>query len=127
MTKSIEPRPLSSDEHLLVEFLLSAEFPGCDELKSQLGIVEVVGTCECGCGTVNLAVRGPAARAICREPIPIEAYGAGIQVLLFVRGGLLSSLEIVDLGDKRPLPYPRPRDLNLWAPPPRKPTVDSGP
>src|SRR5690348_70359 len=63
MTKSIEPRPLSSEERALVEFLLSAEFPGRDELNSQLGVAEVVGICECGCGTVTLAVRGPAARA----------------------------------------------------------------
>jgi len=124
MTKSIEPRPLSSEERALVEFLLSAEFPGRDQLNSQLGFAEVVGTCECGCGTVNLAVTGPAARAVCREPIPVEAHGTGIQVLLFVRGGLVCSLEIVDFEDKRPLPYPRPRDLKLWVPPSPKPAVD---
>ena len=118
--RSIQPRRLASEERALLEFLLSAEFFGREELRAQLPRVEVTGTCECGCGTVDLTVKGQAARAICREPIPVEARGAGLDVLLFVRDGLLSSLEIVSYGDARPLPYPRPGDLSLWTPAPAK-------
>lgn len=117
MTKSIEPRPLSPDERALLEFLLSGEFPGREELKSQSKSAEVVGFCECGCGTVNLRVGGAAPQALCKEPIPVEARGNRVDVLLFVRKGLLSSLEIVDHCDTRPLPYPKPSDLSLWVPP----------
>jgi len=120
VTIRIEPRPLSLDERALMDFLLSAEFPGRDELKSQLEVAQAVGICECGCGTVDFAVNDSVARAVCREPIPVEAYGPAIEVLLFVRDGILSSLEIVDYEDKRPLPYPQPTDLKLWARPSRK-------
>ncbi len=80
-------------------------------------LAEAVALCECGCGTIRMRVAGKSARATCREPVPIEAHGAGIQVLLFVRRGLLTSLEIVDYGDARPLAYPLPENLNLWLPP----------
>ena len=121
MTISIEPRPLKAQERALVEFLRSADFPGRDELRSQLNSVEAVGMCECGCGTVSVLVKSSVPRATCREPVPVEAHGDEIEVLLFVRGGLLTSLEIVDYGDKRPLPYPRPDELKLWVPLPGKP------
>jgi len=117
MAQPIEPRPLSANEHALAEFLLSGDFPGLDVLKQQLGSARVVATCECGCGTVDFALPADTTRAICREPIPVEAYGTGVEVLLFVRDGLLSSLEIVDYGNERPLSYPKPADLTLWVPP----------
>jgi hypothetical protein len=118
MSRAIEPRSLSPKERALAEFLLSAEFPGRDELKSQLEFAEVVGVCECGCGTVDLAIKASVARAVCREPIPVEAHKSALDVLLFVRNGLLGSIEIVDYEEKRPLHYPRPDDLKLWVPPP---------
>jgi hypothetical protein len=126
MSITIEPRRLSKEERALAEFLLSAEFPGRSELKSQLEFAEVVGVCECGCGTVDLAVRGSAALAVCHEPIPVEAHATALEVLLFVRDGLLCIIEIVDYEDKRPLPYPRPDDLKLWVPPPCQPNTRSG-
>ncbi|HXT85847.1 MAG TPA: hypothetical protein VN745_02375 [Verrucomicrobiae bacterium] len=109
-------RPLKADERKLLEFMLSAEFPGRDELLLQMDSLRVTRECECGCGTVNLEANASVARAICREPIPVEARGAGVDVLLFVRKGLLACLEIVDHGDARPLPYPKPEDLELWVP-----------
>jgi hypothetical protein len=116
-----EPRKLKPNERELLEFLLTADFPGRDELKAQLQHVEVVGDCECGCGTIDLKVNEYPTRAFVEEPIPVEARGEGIEVLLFVRGGLLCSLEIVDYEDRRPLPYPSIRDLELWVTPARKP------
>ena len=121
MSRAVEPRPLSPQERALAEFLLSAEFPGCRELKLQLESAEVVGLCECGCGTVDLAIRGPAVRAVCSEPVPVEAYRSALDVLLFVREGVLGSIEIVDYEERRPLPYPRPEELKLWVPPPGQP------
>lgn len=99
-----------------MEFMLSADFPGRSELLSQIDSMVVTRECECGCGTVNFTVEGPVTYAICREPIPVEARGHGVDVLLFVRKGLLSSLEIVYHSTERPLPYPKPNDLKVWVP-----------
>jgi hypothetical protein len=117
MGKFQNPRDLKPAERELLEFLLTADFPGRDELKQQLDCVEVIGDCDCGCGTINLTVENPVVHSTAREPIPIEAHGKGLEVLLFVRNGLLSSLEIVDYGDHRPIPYPSPNSLELWVPP----------
>lgn len=110
-------RALTPDERALAEFLLSTEFPGRKELVLQLESARVTRECECGCGTVNLAVEDDLPRAVCREPIPVEAHGAGVDVLLFVRKGLLACLEIVHHDDARPQPYPRPSNLRLRTPP----------
>jgi hypothetical protein len=113
MAHFAQPRQLKPNERALLEFLLSEDFPGRNELREQVGRIEVVGDCDCGCGSINLMVRNPVVRSVAREPIPVEAHGAGIDVLLFVRDGLLSSLEIVDHGDNRPLAYPSPSGLKL--------------
>jgi hypothetical protein len=117
MGKYSKPRELKSTERILLEFLLSAEFPGREELKEQINRTEAVGECDCGCGTIDLAVKPPFRRASVREPIPIEAHGTGVDVLLFVRNGTLLSLEIVDHRDDCPITYPKPDVLELWIPP----------
>jgi hypothetical protein len=117
MTHFSQPRELKPNERAMIEFLLTADFPGRDELREQVGCVGVVWDCDCGCGTIKMIVRNPVVRAVAREPIPVEARGAGIDVLLFVRDGLLASLEIVDHGNSRPLTYPSPSKLELWVPP----------
>jgi hypothetical protein len=117
MAQFPQPRELKPNERALMEFLFTADFPGRNELKEQVDRVEVVGDCDCGCGTIDLAVKEPFVRAASREPISVEAHGDGIEVLLFVRDGLVSSLEIVDYGDSRPLIYPSPATLQLWVPP----------
>ena len=109
-------RPLKPNERKLLEFLLSAEFPGREELASQMESLRVSRECECGCGTINFVANESVSCAVCRAPIPVEARGSGVDVLLFVRRGLLSSLEVVYYSDARPLPYPRPEGLELRVP-----------
>jgi hypothetical protein len=113
------PRQLSSEESALAEFLLSVEFPGREELRKQLRFAQVTGTCECGCGTILIQVNHATDKAVATERVVVEAYGKGVDVLMFVRDGSLSIIEIVDHGDARPLRYPRPEELTLWVPPPR--------
>jgi hypothetical protein len=117
MSNYTQPRELKLNERDLLDFLLSADFPGNDQLREQLKRAEVVGDCDCGCGTIDLSVRPPFVAANSHEPIPVEAHRAGIDVLLFVRDGRLSSLEIVDYENNRPLTYPSPNKLELWVPP----------
>lgn len=123
MTRPIKPRSLTLQERSVIEFLLSAEFPGRDELRSQLETVKAVGLCECGCGTVILQVGESGPRATVETPIPIEAYGENVDVLLFARNGFLSSLELVFHDDRLPRPFPKPGDLKLWARESRKPST----
>lgn len=79
--------------------------------------LEVIGECDCGCGTIDLQVGGRASEPKAADYVTVEAYGKGVDVLLFARDGLLSSLEIIDHGDSRPLPYPEPSELTIWVPP----------
>jgi len=117
----IEPRPLSEEERVLLEFLLSADFPECESLRLQLASVSVEGACECGCGTVSPPVWGSsAAKAAGENTVPIEAYDDAVDVLLFPRDGFISSLEIVFYDDRLPRPFPKPSDLKLWKRPPHK-------
>jgi hypothetical protein len=113
-------RPLSERERELLDFMLTADFPGRDELRTQASRAEVCWECDCGCGTVNFELKEPCTRALAREPIPVEAYREFLDVLLFVRGGFLSSLEIVDYLDQRPVKYPSPKELKLGARPPQR-------
>jgi hypothetical protein len=110
-------RALRDDERALLDFLLSADFPGRDELRKQADTVRVVGECQCGCGTIELQVEPSQPPAKVSGPIPIEAYGDAIDVLLFARNGILGSLEIVFYTDPPERPYPRPEQLKLWKRP----------
>jgi len=106
-------RPLRQDEKVLLAFLLSADFPGCDVLRMQAESTTVVGECECGCGTIGLEVGPGLPTAGLVKPHPLEAYGKMIDVLLFVRNGFLGSLEIVFHQDSAERPYPLPTQLQL--------------
>jgi hypothetical protein len=110
-------RPLRKEERELLDFLLSADFPGCDALKSQAETLRVEGECKCGCGTIGFVLPPETVAAQTEKSVPIEAYGELLDVLLFARGGKLSSLEIVFYTDPPEKPYPRPGQLKLWARP----------
>jgi len=50
------PRSLSANERAALDFMLSADFPGVEELRLQAASVRVVSRCSCGCATINLSV-----------------------------------------------------------------------
>lgn len=106
-------RPLREEEKALLDFLLSVDFPGRDELKVQAENVTVVGECKCGCGTIDLALPPGTPAAKNAKHIPVEAYGDAIDVLLFAENGFLGMLEIVFYADPPQKPYPRPDQLKL--------------
>jgi hypothetical protein len=112
-------RPLRADERALLAFLLSADFPGRHELRTQAETVIVTGECECGCGAIGLHVETGLHAANVEKSIPIEAYADALDVLLFTRDGYLTSLEIVFYAQTPERPYPRPEQLTLWARPRR--------
>jgi hypothetical protein len=101
-----EERALISDEIRVMDQLLSLDFPGASELRLQQAHARVVGRCQCGCATVDLAVdvsSAPPARGV-PSPIPAEAEVVGEDeqpvggVIVFLKDGYLSGLEIYSHG-----------------------------
>jgi hypothetical protein len=112
------PRPLTTKERAVLDFLLSLDFPGARELRDQAEKAVVIGRCGCGCPTVDLTVDERAESAELADRNPVEATAAnneGLQLLLFTRHGRLESLELVWYEDGPP-PAEFPA-LETFAPP----------
>jgi hypothetical protein len=118
MADLVPHRALLPKEKALLEFLLSVDFPGRDELREQLDHVKVIWTCDCGCGTVTLRLKDQVPRAAVARYIPVEAHSKKVDVMLFVRDGQLFSLELAFHDQHSPKEFPDPEDLKLWVPPP---------
>jgi hypothetical protein len=91
------PRPLTVDEHDLIEAMLGALRSGVSRYIGQLESAEVIGGCGCGCPSVDLTVASTVADA---TPSPIlladaeSPEGVPVGVILWARGGCLSGLEV---------------------------------
>jgi hypothetical protein len=100
-------RELTLNERQLLEKLLEPDFPGRDELRSQVANSKVRTLHEDG--TLEFVeVGGPTASVVQR--VPVEATyddrdGIAILVLLHVMEGKLNELEIVKFGDS-PIVWP---------------------
>jgi hypothetical protein len=115
------PRPLTGRETETLEFMLSASFPGNEVLREQAAQALVVQRCTCGCATIDLGLHSdaPVAPEIQGAPLiqtrarDMDAHPAGL--MLFVRDGRLSSLEIVWYDESQMTPeFPAPE---FWEPP----------
>jgi hypothetical protein len=101
-------RPLTAREREILDFLLSIEFRGVEELRRQVGVAEVTARMDC-CPTIELEVRRQKApRSSFDDYLAVEAetkdFGLAdaescFELLLFVRDGWLSSVELVHYGD----------------------------
>jgi hypothetical protein len=119
---SILPRPLTELERAVLDHLLSAEFAGVEALREQVEHVQVERDAE-GSPTIDLVVRNEVApRANVVDRVPVEAWSKlpydsddFIQVLLFVDGGLLTSLELVWY-KHLPEEFPPPSELRPLRP-----------
>ncbi len=97
----------------MLDLVLSEDFDGVGELREQARTVTVVGRCDCGCPSVELAVDAQAPKSQYAgtvlptegriEPVGIEPPG---EVLLFAKDGRLSYLEYVFYGDTPPSSWP---------------------
>jgi hypothetical protein len=98
-----DPRPLTERENDILDFLLSADFPGVEKLRKQAETILVTGRCDCGCATVYLTVDEslPTADEVEKYAAVDAAGRPGAddapppELILFVRDGRLSSVEIV--------------------------------
>jgi hypothetical protein len=50
------PRPLTSREREVLDFLVSVDDPAAEALRNQAATARVIQECECGCGGISLAV-----------------------------------------------------------------------
>ena len=108
-----EPRPLSSEEHSVLERLLAAQAP---EYRRQLATLTVVGRCGCGvCPTVFFLAHEPG-----DSERDIVAYtgkdvtGGIVAAVLLVKQGLLSQLEFYSVDGHDPWHVPKASSLEPY-------------
>lgn len=123
------PRPLSDPERSLLEVLLAENFPGSDELRAQARTVRVKGFWEDRPSIVLLEVMDPGApRANVVHAVPVEtkvrAADPPQELLLFVKDGLLDSIELVDYSGNDGVGLP---DIGAVEPPTVNSAGTSGP
>ena len=112
--QTVFPRPLDPGEQELVEALLGAARAGASRYLGQLGEIEAVGGCRCGCPSVDLAVSSGPRKGAPRPLVLADAEspeGVSVGVILWVCGGALSGLEIHPWDGVKGVGLPRPETL----------------
>ena len=117
----MERRPINEHEAALVAALLAPTLDGFEELRRQIPHATVIPGCKCGCGTMDFIFDDPSAdvpRSAATSPtawspdIVDDEGNVVVSLILFLRDGLLHSLEVVSYID--PLPLPK-MDRVVWA------------
>lgn len=91
------PRPLTAEEHDLIEAMLGALRSGVGRYIGQLEEAEVAGGCGCGCPSINFSAESTVTGT---KPIPViladaeSPEGVPVGIILWARGGCLSGLEV---------------------------------
>lgn len=108
-----QPSPLLADERALLEGFLSHEFLGVHDLRQQTQQVFAKKGCACGCGTIEFVHDGsPVPRSSAPSPVPVDGTvtdTVGVEVgglILFLRDGMLQSLEVYSHSEPLPMPGP---------------------
>jgi hypothetical protein len=109
-------RPLTSEEVEFLTWLLKHGKPEATQYLSQISSLRVVSQCDCGCPTIDFSVGGKEAASgsgsdIIADFLGITPEGASVGVLVHVRDGLLSELEVYSLSDIKKFSFPRPETL----------------
>ncbi|WP_152648893.1 hypothetical protein [Streptacidiphilus anmyonensis] len=120
----IDPRPLNADERAVLENILSADFVGASELRSQLDRTEVIAIWGADSVSVDLQVREPCQHAALPEVIlPVDTQvhdpsGAYVgEILVWTeRGATLAALEFAWVTDEMPTTLPSVEDGQLIWP-----------
>ena len=119
-------RPLSSQERVLVQWMLQHGAPGAESFLEQLDAAVVSGVCGCGCASVDFQIgdRHPdrkmgltilADYLYGPESLPFGAF-------VFALGDTLGGLEVYGFGEAAAR-LPSPEELRPFAEPPS----ESGP
>jgi hypothetical protein len=108
------PRPLAEAERSVLDLLLSVDYPGVAELRVQAITATVVGRCDCGCPTYDIAVDAdsPPSPMEAHSLAPVELRVAALaderegSIILFIDDGRLASVEYVSYADDPPQEWP---------------------
>jgi hypothetical protein len=110
-----ENRPLTTDERILLEWLIANGSPSAMKYAPQIPRVSVVSRCTCGCPTIDLAVDGKhvdGGSELVADFVGRSPEGIQVGVILHCRGGQISELEVYAMGDvKGVFGLPRPEAL----------------
>ncbi len=96
----------------MVTILSYDDFVGRAALREQVDVIRIVGGCDCGCATVDLAIPDAPPSDAIAYPIPNEAtvfdaHGHAIgRALVFARDGCLAQLEVYSYGNEPISPFP---------------------
>jgi hypothetical protein len=106
MTSFIRPgrRPLTAEERTLLEWLIANGSEDAKTYSPQLADLGVVGTCTCGCPTIDLAMgardqRKTVPSKILADFVGTTPEGIEVGVILHAREGEISELEVYAIAD----------------------------
>jgi len=103
-------RPITVKERALIEWLLRNGNRASEQFLEQLDSLVVVWKCSCGCPTVDFAREGKSAPHEAEHILAdylATVDGEEVGIILFQRGGRLSSLEVYSqAGTNKPFGLP---------------------
>jgi hypothetical protein len=106
------PRDLTETERAVLTTLLTADFPGADQLRGHVERLTVVGKCGCGCATIFFAhdAKGEGSELVGEAVVT----GTDDCILLFVNArGDLDSMEYAWVGESPPAGFPASSILSV--------------
>jgi hypothetical protein len=110
-----ESRPLTTEERILLEWLIANGSPSAAKYAPQISRVSVVSRCTCGCPTIDLAVDGrhiDGGSELVADFVGKSPEGIQVGVILHCRGGHISELEVYPIDEvKGVFGLPRPGAL----------------
>ena len=108
-------RPLTTDERILLEWLIANGSRSAATYAPQIPLVRVVSRCSCGCPTIDLAVDGKHVRGgseLVADFVGKSPEGIQVGVILHCRAGQISELEVYAIDEvKGAFGLPRPDAL----------------
>lgn len=117
----VTPRPLNGHEAAVLRHILSAEFEGAPELRTQVSLMEVVAVWGLGSVSVDFRLRertaSPSAQRAGRLPVHAEVMNEAGQyvgeLLVWLHEGVLAALEYAWVTDDMPTALPPVESIRL--------------
>jgi hypothetical protein len=118
---SVDARPLTAVERAtLLRLTEPTLFDGAAEYRRQVDHAMVVGRCDCGCPTIDLAIDRSVAPRSPRPGTPLlpvegvlDQGEDHLRLICFARDGWLETLELVYVASRPPAGFPDPREWQL--------------
>lgn len=110
-----DTRPLTTEERVLLGWLVAHGLPNAHRYADQLDRVSVVSRCTCGCPTIDLTIDGKRTSGpseLIADAEGLSPEGISVGVILHCREGQLSELEVYPIDEvKGPFALPNLRTL----------------